>query len=97
MSHAVAAQRQTRRALLASVVAVPLLAARAARAEEGGEVKDADIRALMLSTVLMGVAGFTAVGAASTPMGGAPLLLAQQAAHASSHARACTDEGHEHH
>ena len=91
-----AAQRQTRRALLASVVAVPLLAARAARAE-GGEVKDTDIRALMLSTVLMGVAGFTAVGAASTPMGGAPLLLAQQAAHASSHARACTDEGHEHH
>ena len=94
-----AAQRQTRRALLASVVAVPLLAARAARAEEGGEVKDTDIRALMLSTVLMGVAGFTAVGAASTPMGGAPLLWRNRlhTAHAFSHARACTDEGHEHH
>jgi len=94
----VAAQRQTRRALLASVVAVPLLAARAARAE-GGEVKDTDIRALMLSTVLMGVAGFTAVGAASTPMGGAPLLWRNRlhTAHAFSHARACTDEGHEHH
>ena len=32
------------------------------------QAKDVDIRALMLSTMLMGVAGFTAVGAASTPM-----------------------------
>ena len=31
------------------------------------QAKEADIRALMLSTVLMGIAGFTAVGAASSP------------------------------
>jgi hypothetical protein len=52
-----------------AVVALPLLAARRASAEE--EAKDIDIRALILSTMLMGVAGFTAVGAASTPKSGA--------------------------
>jgi hypothetical protein len=31
------------------------------------QAKDVDIRVLMLSTMLMGVAGFTAVGAASSP------------------------------
>lgn len=52
------------------MVALPLLAARVAHAEEAA-ASDIDIRALMLSTILMGVAGFTAVGAASTPKGGA--------------------------
>jgi hypothetical protein len=63
-------QRQARRALLASVLAVPVVVAtRPAQADEEGlgEVKDLDFRALILSTILMGVAGFTAVGAASTP------------------------------
>jgi hypothetical protein len=65
-------QRQARRALLAGVLALPLaVATRPAVAEEEkaelGEVKDLDIRLLILSTILMGVAGFTAVGAASTP------------------------------
>jgi hypothetical protein len=41
-----------------------MLAARSAQAEE--EAKDIDIRALILSTILMGVAGFTAVGAGSS-------------------------------
>ena len=61
--------RQARRGLLASVVALPLFATRAAFAEEeaSAPAKDVDIRALMLSTMLMGVAGFTAVGAASSP------------------------------
>ena len=79
--------RQARRGLLASVVALPLFASRAAFAEEEAaapvrgslpfirrtlltpplQAKDVDIRALMLSTMLMGVAGFTAVGAASSP------------------------------
>lgn len=70
-------QRQARRALLASVLAVPVvLSTRPAFASEGeglGEVKDLDFRALILSTILMGIAGFTAVGAASTP--GAPRTL----------------------
>ena len=52
----------------AAVVALPLLAARSAQAEEE-EAKDVDIRALILSTILMGVAGFTAVGAGSSKSG----------------------------
>ena len=86
--------------MLASVLAVPVLATRPAFAGESelGEVKDLDFRALILSTILMGIAGFTAVGAASTP--GAPharplrrlqaLLFARYSRPSSPRARALT-------
>jgi hypothetical protein len=52
------------------VVALPLLAARRASAEEAAApAKDIDIRVLMLSTIAMGIAGFTAVGAGSSKSG----------------------------
>ena len=68
--HAAADPRAPALTRRTTVVALPLLAARSARAEEEAAA-DVDIRALILSTILMGVAGFTAVGAASTPKSGA--------------------------